>query len=96
MELDQLIDLASTLFSKLDAPTVHSYYTRNPSIRPTLSFLETKERSNGFGPENVMNLNAPSSDEESCEENAYPSVHEVLEKIMDSEHTLITVFPHTG
>lgn len=96
MEITQLLDLASNLFSRIDASTVHSYFTRNPSIRPTLSFLESKDKSIGFGPEKIMNLYPPSSDEESVEEIAFPSVRQVTERIMDSVHTSLTVFPHIG
>ena len=95
MELDQLLDLAGGLFSRLDTPTVYSYFSRNPSLRPTLSFLESKEKSSLFGPEKILNLHPPSSDEDSILE-SIPSVRQVIEKIMDSEHTSLTVFSHTG
>jgi hypothetical protein len=96
MELDQLLDLATNLFSKVDVSNLYSFYSRNPTIRPTLSLFEQRDKNGCFGPEKIMSLEVPSSDEESDEEAAYPSVRQVIEKIMDSEHTLITVFTHTG
>lgn len=95
MELDQQLDTAASLLSKIDASSLNMFYTRNPYIRPTLSVCD-REKSSSFGPERIMQLNAPSSDEES--ENGFnsPSVSQVIEKIFDSEYTSITVFTHTG
>lgn len=96
MELDQLLDLATNLFSKIEPSTIHSFYSRNPILRPGLSLLESQNK-NIFGPEKSLSLNAPSSDEDSTDkEDSYPSTYEIIEKIMDSEYTTITVFTHTG
>lgn len=95
MELDQHLDVANSFFNKVEASSLHSFYTRNPNIRPTLSVYD-KEKSKNFGPDKIMSLNPPSSEEESEYDFIIPSVNQVIEKIFDSEHTSITVFTHTG
>lgn len=95
MDLDRQLDQASLQLKFLDPITLHHFCTRNPSLRLT-TVVQDRERSLKFGPERIMNLNPPSSEEDSDPESQAPNVYKVIEKILDTEHTSITVFTNTG
>ena len=97
MEFDQILDLATNFFQKVDPSRLHSHFNKNPTLRPSLLIHENREKP-GFGPEKTMNIEMPSSEEDSeCEnENLFPSVRQVIEKIMDTKYILITVFLYAG
>lgn len=95
MDLDRQLDQASAQLKFLDPVTLHHFCTRNPSLRLT-AVVQDRERSLKFGPEKIMNLNPPSSEEDSDPESLSPNVYKVIEKILDTEHTSITVFTNTG
>ena len=95
MDLDRQLDQASAQLRFLDPVSLHHFCTRNPSLRLT-AVVQDRERSLKFGPEKIMNLNPPSSEEDSDLESQAPNVYKVIEKILDTEHTSITVFANSG
>jgi hypothetical protein len=90
MDLDKLLNQASSQLKSLDPITLHHFCMRNPSLRPTAT-VQDRECSLKFGPERRLNLNPASSEEDSEPESDFPSVSQVIEKILDTEHTIITV-----
>ena len=90
MDLDKLLNQASSQLKSLDPVTLHHFCIRNPSLRAT-STVQDRESSLKFGPERRINLNPASSDEDSEPDSDYPGVSQVIEKILDTEHTIITV-----
>jgi hypothetical protein len=90
MDLGQLLDQASSFFSRVDAASLHAFCRSHPTLRASLSVLD-RERSLSFGPERLLSLPAPSSDEDSEPEFSLPSVFQVTEHILDSLLTSITV-----
>ena len=90
MDLDKLLNQASSQLKYLDPVTLHHFCTRNPSMRAT-SAIQDRESSLKFGPERRIKLNPASSEEDSEPESNFPGVNQVIEKILDTEHTIITV-----
>ena len=90
MDLDKLLNQASSQLKYLDPVTLHHFYIRNPTMRAT-STIQDRESCLKFGPERRTKLNPPCSEEDSEPESEYPGVNQVIEKILDTEHTIITV-----
>jgi hypothetical protein len=95
-DLDRLLDQASAFCSPIEAKS-YSRVVSQSSSRPSLMHLVNQNwksvahRLSSFGPHPAFLIEEGSSEEASDEESGFPSIRQVTESILDSQHTAITV-----